>query len=79
MFKLITRFITRHYAPYAVQFVPSSLFEGEQTIYCWTMGEAIEWAACSLRSDRVDITRRACLVQRGALMATRSVTQEVTQ
>jgi hypothetical protein len=79
MFKLITRFITKHYAPYAVQYVPSNLFEDEQTIYCWTMGEAIQWAACSLRSDRVYIIRRACLVQRGALMATRSVTQEVTR
>jgi hypothetical protein len=71
------KFFTKHYAPYAVHIIPSNLFEAEQTIYCWTVREANQWAACALRSDFVSIYRRACKVQRGAFLAMRSTVQEI--
>jgi len=59
-----------HYAPYVV-------YLGNQEILCWTFHEALEWAKCALKSDRVSIYRRPCKVQRQKLLAVRNVVQEV--
>lgn len=76
MFKAILKFLTKQYAPIAVVIIPSNLFESKQVVYCWTESDALEWAACALRSDRVLVVRRACKVQRRKLLSSRSIVYE---
>ena len=75
--KSIKQWFARNYAPYAVHIVPSNLFEPRQVIYCWSRAAAVEWLACSLRSDRAFIVRRACRIQRRIVVASRSTVEEV--
>jgi hypothetical protein len=75
--KAIKKWFARNYAPYAVHIVPSNIFETRQVIYCWTRATAVEWFACSLRSDRAFIVRRACKIQPRIVVAARSTVKEV--
>ena len=71
MFKRLIKFLTYQFAPYAVVIIPSNLFETKQVIHCWTRSDALEWMACSLRSDRVYMVRRGCKVQRRKVLSAR--------
>ena len=65
----IKRFVTKHYAPYKIDYyttieVPHGLFGREhkhvtvESHKSWTLRDALEWAACSLREEKVVIYKR---------------------
>jgi hypothetical protein len=50
--------LKRIFAPYRVDFQPHNLFEQPQTIYAFTLSDAIDWSRFAFNSDQVVISNR---------------------
>ena len=54
MFKLIRKVALNWFSPYTTMFV-DEFGEVAEVHYSWTLKDAVEWAACSLRDEQVEI------------------------
>lgn len=66
----IKRYVTKHYAPYEIEFyrIAQDGIEGEwiytttEIHHSWTLKDALEWMGCSLREEGVIIFRGGDMV-----------------
>lgn len=54
MINAIKRFLTKWFAPYIIFFI-DPFGEISEVHFAWTLKDALEWAACSLREEEVEI------------------------
>ena len=55
MIKAIKKLALKHLAPYTVEYYNPWTGSKTQVIYAWTRQDALEWVACSLREEAVQV------------------------
>jgi hypothetical protein len=68
MINAIKKFLTVWFSPYTIFF--TDRFGRTEIHHSWTLRDAMEWAACSLRDESV------CIYKHHNPVAARSITQE---
>ena len=53
--KLVLKLALKHLAPYTVEYYDPMTNATTQVIYAWTRQDALEWAACALREEAVEV------------------------
>lgn len=64
MLNTAKRLMTKWFAPYTIMYVDPYWETVEEVHHSWTYGDALEWAACSLRDEEVVIYKHHNLVGR---------------
>ena len=54
MINAIKKFLTKWFSPYTIFFI-DSFGQVSEVHYSWTLKGALEWTACSLREEEVEI------------------------
>jgi hypothetical protein len=69
MMNALKKFLTVWFSPYTIFF--TDRFGRSEVHYAWTLADALEWAACSLRDEDV------CIYKYHNPVAARSITEEI--
>lgn len=75
--KLVLKLALKHLAPYTVEYY--NPWSGSKTavIYAWTKQDALEWVACSLREEAVQVWHASAFGLTETLIAERYPVIEV--
>jgi hypothetical protein len=53
--KVVKKLALKHLAPYTVEYYDPMTNATTQVIYAWTRHDALDWAACALREEAVEV------------------------
>lgn len=76
MIKAIRKVALKYFSPYTIEFYDPMWGDTTQVLHAWTRQDALEWAACSLREEAVQVWCVNSMFTK-KLVADRSATIEV--
>lgn len=57
MIKAIRKVALKYFSPYTIEFYDPWYGNTTQVLHAWTWKDAMEWVACSLRDESVEVWR----------------------
>lgn len=55
MIKAIRKVALKYFSPYTIEFYDPMWGDTTQVLHAWTWKDAMEWTACSLREESVEV------------------------